>query len=88
MATGNIEIDYAVHHTAKFTVVHAGSLNVYGVGRSRRDSFRRSKLLRENPQLKGSLVFKFAGDLPDEFRKLADEMGLTDVIRGLGHLPC
>ncbi|MBK9603652.1 MAG: glycosyltransferase family 4 protein [Anaerolineales bacterium] len=78
-----------VHHTAKFTVVHAGSLNVSTVwGRSPAGLFQAiQKLLRENPQLKGSLVFKFAGDLPDEFRKLADEMGLTDVIRGLGHLP-
>lgn len=73
----------------KFTVVHAGSLNVSSVwGRSPAGLFQSlQKLLRENPQMKENLVFKFAGDLPVEFQNLADEMGLSAVIQGLGHLP-
>ena len=78
-----------VHRAAKFTVVHAGSLNVSSVwGRNPAGLFQAiQKILQENPQLKESLVFKFAGGLPEEFRKLADEMGLSDVIQGLGYLP-
>ena len=29
----------------------------------------------------------FAGDFPEEYRRLAEEMGLSGVIKGLGHLP-
>lgn len=78
-----------VHHTAKFAVVHAGSLNVSSVwGRNLAGLFQAiQKVIQENPQLKDRLIFKFAGGLPEEFRKLADEMGLSDVIQGLGYLP-
>jgi glycosyltransferase involved in cell wall biosynthesis len=33
------------------------------------------------------LSLVFAGDLPEEHRWLAEEMGLSGVIKGLGHLP-
>ena len=74
---------------SKFTIVHAGSLNVSKIwGRSPAGLFTAiQKILREQPELKTSLRFEFAGDLPDDFQKLADEMGLSEVIHGVGHLP-
>jgi glycosyltransferase involved in cell wall biosynthesis len=74
---------------SKFTILHAGSLNVSkNWGRSPVGLFQAiQKILQEHPKLKENLDFKFAGDLPEEFRKLADEMGLSDVVQGLGHLP-
>ena len=74
---------------SKFTIVHAGSLNVSAVGgRSPAGVFQAiQKIRQELPELKEKINIKFAGDLPEEFRKLADEMGLSDVVQGLGHLP-
>lgn len=78
-----------IPHESKFVIVHAGSLNVSTVwGRSPVGLFQAiQKILQEYPEIRENLNFKFAGDLPEEFRKLADEMGLSDVIEGLGHLP-
>jgi glycosyltransferase involved in cell wall biosynthesis len=76
-------------HNSKFTIVYAGSLNVSKVwGRSPAGLFQAiQNILQEHPELKENLDFIFAGDLPEEFRKLADEMGLSGVIQVLGHLP-
>ena len=76
-------------HTSTFTIVHAGSLNVSKVwGRSPAGLFKAiQKILQEQPELKKILRFEFAGDLPDDFQKLAMEMGLSEVIHGVGHLP-
>ena len=74
---------------SKFTVVHAGSLNISTVwGRSPAGLFQAiQKIIQENPDLKEKINFVFAGDLPDEFQKMAKEMGLSEVIQGVGHLP-
>lgn len=76
-------------HNSKFTIVYTGSLNVSKVwGRSPAGLFQAiQKILQEHPELKENLDFIFAGDLPEEFRELADEMGLSDVIQVLGNLP-
>jgi glycosyltransferase involved in cell wall biosynthesis len=73
----------------KFTIVHAGFLNVSKFwGRSPAGFFQAiQKILQEHLELKENLIIKFAGDLPEEFQKLAYEMGLSDVIQGMGHLP-
>lgn len=76
-------------HTATFTIVHAGSLNISKIwGRSPAGLFKAiQKILQEQPELKTALRFEFAGDLPEDFQKLANEMGLSEVIHGVGHLP-
>ncbi len=75
--------------TSKFTILHAGSLNVSKVwGRSPFGLFQAiQNILQEQPELRESLDVVFAGDFPEEFRELADEMGLSSVIHGVGHLP-
>lgn len=76
-------------HTSTFTIVHAGSLNVSKIwGRSPAGLFEAiQKILQEQPELKKILRFEFAGDLPENFQKLAHEMGLSELIHGVGHLP-
>ena len=81
------EID--THANAKFTVVHAGSLNISTVwGRNITGLFQAlQKILQEHPEMRKNMNFIFAGDLPEEFQVLAEEMGLSDLIQGIGHQP-
>ena len=74
---------------SKFTILHAGSLNVSTVwGRSPMGLFKAiQNLLQTQPEAAGNLEFIFAGDLPDEFKRLADEMRISEVIRSVGHIP-
>jgi glycosyltransferase involved in cell wall biosynthesis len=76
-------------HNSKFTIVYTGSLNVSKVwGRSPVGLFQAiQKILQEHPKLGDDLDLIFAGNIPEEFRQLVDEMGLSDVIRVLGNLP-
>jgi glycosyltransferase involved in cell wall biosynthesis len=72
-----------------FTIVHAGAMNDSKVwGRNPAGLFRAvHSLLTEEPELSEKLTVVFAGDLPEVHRRLADEMGLSGVIKGIGHLP-
>lgn len=74
---------------SKFTILHAGSLNVSTVwGRSPMGLFEAiQNLLQTQPGIAENLEFIFAGDLPDEFKRLANEMGISKVIRSIGHVP-
>jgi glycosyltransferase involved in cell wall biosynthesis len=78
-----------VHRTSGFKIVHAGSLNVSrSWGRSPEGLFKAVRQLRQSePELARELSMVFAGDLPEEHRRLAEEMGLADVINSLGHVP-
>lgn len=73
----------------KFIIVHAGSLNVSSVwGRSPAGLFEAlQKLLHQKPTLCEKIVLKFAGDLPDEFLSMANQLGLANIVQGVGHLP-
>jgi glycosyltransferase involved in cell wall biosynthesis len=79
----------AAPHNSKFTIVHAGSLNVSkNWGRSPSGLFQAiHHVLQQQPELAEKLTLVFAGDLPEGDRQLADEMGLSAVIKGLGHRP-
>jgi glycosyltransferase involved in cell wall biosynthesis len=44
-------------------------------------------ILHQQPELAEKLSLVFAGDFPERHRLLADEMGLSGVIKELGHLP-
>jgi glycosyltransferase involved in cell wall biosynthesis len=74
---------------SKFTILHAGSLNVStSWGRSPTGLFQAlHNLLQQKPDLAEKLTLVFAGDLPEEHRQLAEELGLSSVIQGLGHVP-
>jgi glycosyltransferase involved in cell wall biosynthesis len=79
----------AAPRNSKFTIVHVGSLNVSkSWGRSPTGLFQAvHHILQQQPDLTEKLTLVFAGDLPEVHRRLAEEMGLTGVIKGLGHLP-
>ncbi|HUV67632.1 MAG TPA: glycosyltransferase [Sedimentisphaerales bacterium] len=74
---------------SRFTIVHAGSLNVSkSWGRSPAGLFQAvNHILQQQPDLTEKLTLVFAGDLPEEHRRMAEEMGLSGVMKGLGHLP-
>lgn len=74
---------------AKFVIVHAGSLNVSKFwGRSPVGLFQAiQQVLLRQPELEEKLALVLVGDLPEEYRRLAEEMGLKHVIRDLGPLP-
>jgi glycosyltransferase involved in cell wall biosynthesis len=44
------------------------------------------QILQQQPELAERLSLAFAGDFPEGHRLLADEMGLSGVIKELGHL--
>jgi len=44
-------------------------------------------ILQQQPELAEKLSLVFAGDLPEEYRQLAEEMDLSGVIQELGYLP-
>jgi len=75
--------------TAKFTIFHAGTLTVSKHwGRNPAGLFQAiGNILQEQSELAGKLSLVFAGDLPEEYQKLAAEMGLSEYVVGLGHLP-
>ncbi|GAB1469195.1 glycosyltransferase family 4 protein [Chloroflexota bacterium] len=79
----------APFRNSQFTILHAGSLNVSTVwGRTPNGLFKAIRnLLKIEPELAENLCLTFAGDLPDEFKRLADEMGISKVIQGIGHVP-
>jgi glycosyltransferase involved in cell wall biosynthesis len=74
---------------SKFTIVHAGSLNVSKFwGRSPAGLFQAvHQFLGRQPELAEKLSLVFAGNLPEEYRKLGEEMGLSGVVKGLGYVP-
>ena len=81
--------EFVATRNPKFKIVHAGSLNISTVwGRSPAGLFQAiQEILAEHPDLSEKLDFVFAGDLPKEFQAMAEEMGLSAVIQGVGHLP-
>lgn len=79
----------AAPSNSKFTIVHAGSLNdSKSWGRSPAGFFQAvHHILQQQPELAEELTLVFAGDLPEVHRRLAEEMSLSGVVKGLGHLP-
>ncbi|MFC2089121.1 glycosyltransferase, partial [Calditrichota bacterium] len=72
----------------KFTILHAGSINVSKYwGRNPKGLFQSiQKILLQQSELSEKLSLVFAGDLPEEYRNLAKEMGLSGIIKVLGHI--
>ncbi|MDB4890607.1 MAG: glycosyl transferase family 1 [Gemmatimonadetes bacterium] len=72
-----------------FTIVHAGAMNdSQSWGRDPEGLFRAVRdLIRLEPALAERLTVIFAGDLTNVQQRLANEMGLSSVIKGIGHLP-
>jgi glycosyltransferase involved in cell wall biosynthesis len=79
----------ATPRNSRFTILHAGSLIVSkSHARSLAGLFQAvRRILQQRPELTEKLTLAFAGDLPEEHRRLAEGMGLSSVIKDLGHLP-
>jgi glycosyltransferase involved in cell wall biosynthesis len=79
----------STRRNSKFTIVHAGSMNVSKFwGRSPETLFQViHQMLLQEPDLAEKVTLVFAGEIPEEHRRLAEEMGVSGVFKGLGHLP-
>ena len=75
--------------SSKFTIVHAGALNDTPPWRRNLAGLFQAlqNLLREYPELSEKLTLVFAGGLPQVQQRLAHDMGLSGLIREVGHLP-
>jgi glycosyltransferase involved in cell wall biosynthesis len=78
-----------VPRNSKFTILHAGSMNISKFwGRSPVGLFQAvHHILQQQPELAKKLTLAFAGDIPEEYHRLAEEIGVAGVIKWLGHLP-
>jgi glycosyltransferase involved in cell wall biosynthesis len=79
----------ATTHNSEFMILHAGSLTESkNWGRNPAGLFQAIRyILQQRPELVEKLTLVFAGGLPEAHRRLAEEMGLSGTIKGLGHLP-
>jgi glycosyltransferase involved in cell wall biosynthesis len=79
----------AAPHSPNFTIVHAGSLNdSESWTRSLSPLFQAVRhILQQQPELAEKLTLVFAGDFPEGYRRLAEKMAVSGVIKELGHLP-
>ncbi len=74
---------------SKFTIMHTGSLNdSNNWTRSPAGLFRAlHQILAEQPDVAENIVIAFTGSLPEGHRRLAQELGLSGVVKELGFLP-
>jgi len=79
----------AVPSNSKFTIVHAGTLeDSKSMTRSPATLFRAvHQLLQQQPELADDMALVFAGNFPEGIRRLADELGLSGVVKPLGNRP-
>jgi glycosyltransferase involved in cell wall biosynthesis len=78
-----------VRSSLKFTIVHAGSLNDSKNWTREPTALFKAihQLIQKEPGMEDKLALLFVGDFPERHRKMALEMGLSSVIKGVGHLP-
>jgi glycosyltransferase involved in cell wall biosynthesis len=71
----------------EFLILHAGALNDSPFWARRPMAlFQALRRLQDEPGLKGRLTLAFAGDFPDSYRKMAEEMGVSECVKALGQL--
>jgi len=73
---------------SKFTIMHAGLLQDSNSWvRSPVSVFQAvSSMLQHQPEMTEKLVLAFTGQIPGSYRKLADEMGLSSIVKEFGYL--
>lgn len=73
----------------KFTIMHTGSLNdSNNWTRSPEGLFRAiQQILKQQPDLAENISITFTGSLPDGHKRMAEELGLSGVVKELGFLP-
>jgi glycosyltransferase involved in cell wall biosynthesis len=69
----------------KFRITYSGSFLNYYTPKHFFDALR--KVLDEKPVLRGKIEAMFVGTFPEEFKKYADDMGISDVLKFTGYVP-
>jgi glycosyltransferase involved in cell wall biosynthesis len=73
---------------SKFTIIHAGLLNDAETWtRSPTSFFQAIYRILQRPEMADNLSVLFTGRLPESYRTELEKLGLTDVIKEIGHVP-
>jgi glycosyltransferase involved in cell wall biosynthesis len=74
---------------SKFTILHSGSLSDTKDWRRSPDTLFQavSNILQEQPEVAQHLEVAFAGDFSPGHRRSAEDLGISKVVKELGHLP-
>jgi len=74
---------------SQFTVVHAGLLSESEHWRRSPEAFFRAlrSIRQEHPEVGADLSVLFTGRLPKTYRCMVEDMGLSNVVKEVGHLP-
>jgi glycosyltransferase involved in cell wall biosynthesis len=74
---------------SRFTIVHAGLLCESEIWRRSPEAFFQAlcRLRQRYPDLAANLTMAFTGHLPEAYKRMVEGMGLSSVVREMGHLP-
>lgn len=74
---------------SQFTIVHAGLLNESEVWKRSPEAFFQAlcRIRQQDPELAANLTVAFTGRLPETYRHMVENMGLSNVVKEVGHLP-
>jgi glycosyltransferase involved in cell wall biosynthesis len=74
---------------SEFTIVHAGLLCESEVWRRSPETFFQAlcRLRQQYPDLAANLTMAFTGHLPETYKHMVEGMGLSGVVKEMGHLP-
>lgn len=74
---------------SQFTIVHAGLLCESEIWRRSPESFFQvlCRLRQQYPDLAANLTMAFTGHLPEAYKRMVEGMGLSGVVKEMGHLP-
>ena len=72
-----------------FTIVHAGLLSESEDWKRSPEAFFQAlrRIQQQHPDLAANLTVAFTGHLPEGYRRMAGDMGLSSVVKEVGHLP-
>jgi len=73
-----------------FTIVHAGLLSEAEDWKRSPEAFLQAlcRIRQQHPDLAAKLTVAFTGHLPETYRCMVANMGLSSVVKEVGHLPC
>jgi glycosyltransferase involved in cell wall biosynthesis len=74
---------------SQFTIVHAGLLCESEIWRRSPETFFQAlcRLRQQYPDLAANLTVAFTGHLPGAYKRMVEGMGLSSVVKEMGHLP-
>lgn len=74
---------------SQFTIVHAGLLSESEDWKRNPEAFFQAlrRIQQQHPDLGAKLTVAFTGHLPEAHRLMVEDMGLSSVVKEVGHLP-